>query len=381
MAVHRHNYHKTTHIETRMSSKRHNTLRKVLLKPLSAVYGTVVGVRNKLFDWKILRSHQFDIPVICIGNLAVGGTGKTPHTEYVINLLRQQYNVGVLSRGYKRHTKGFVLATPHSTPRDIGDEPYQIYHKFGRQITVAVCENRVRGINRMLEINPELEIILLDDAFQHRYVQPKVSILLTEYHNPYYRDSLLPYGNLRESTAGAQRADMVIVTKCPASASALNYRLIRKYLDLFPEQDLFFSQYRYDSPRPVFPDKAATPPVLSQLPREFTFLAVCGIANPRPFVKYVKSFQPRVKVNVFPDHHDYTRKDMEMLRQRFESMPKGRRIILTTEKDAVRMINNPYFPHQLKPYIYYIPIRVEFTQDDGLSFADSLNRLIKKRPL
>lgn len=355
-------------------------VRKLLLLPLSHVYGWGVGMRNKLFDWGLLKEEKFDIPIIAVGNLAVGGTGKTPHTEFIADLLRDDYNIGILSRGYKRHTKGFVLATPHTTPRDIGDESYQMYHKFGRNLMVAVCENRVEGIRKMREINPDLNLIILDDGFQHRYVKPKVSVLLTEYNRPYYKDHLMPYGRLRESAQGVTRADIVIVTKCPDSIKAIDYRLAKKHLDLIPDQDLFFSRYNYEVPRPVFPNKkkAVQPPILEEMSDEYMILAICGIGNPKPFLRYVRSYAPRVKINLFPDHHDYTRKDMELLQHRFDSMPIGRRYILTTEKDAVRLINNPYFPHQLKPYIFYIPVRVSFDEIDGTDIRKSLARFIRE---
>ena len=353
-------------------------LRKYTLLPLSCIYGMAVGLRNKLFDWGLLKEKSYNVPVLTVGNIAVGGTGKTPHAEYIVSLLRDKYNIAVLSRGYKRHTKGFVLASPHSTPRDIGDEPYQIYHKFGRRVTVAVCEKRTEGIEKLLEINPDINLIVLDDGFQHRYVRPRVSILLTEYNRPYYNDTLLPYGKLRESAKGVSRADIVIVTKCPTNIKALDYRILKKHLDLIPEQKLFFSRYYYDAPRPVFasvvrPDHA---PVLQNLSHDYRLLALCGIGNPRPFVRYVKSFEPPVLVNVFPDHHDYTRKDMATLLNRFESMPKGKRFIITTEKDAVRLINNPYFPHTLKPYIFYIPMHVGFDLVDNSTVKETLIKLI-----
>lgn len=346
----------------------------MILKPLSWIYGTGVWMRNKLFDWHILKSHSFDVPVIAVGNVAVGGTGKTPHAEYIVNALRGTHTVGVLSRGYKRHTKGFVAATPHTTPRDIGDEAYQIYHKFGRKVMVAVCENRVEGIKRMLAINPKLSVIVLDDALQHRYVKPMVSILLTEYERPMFEDHMLPYGRLRDGKSAVRRADIVIATKCPLNIQPLDFRVFDKNLNLIPAQSMFYSRFRYEPLHPVFPDVAVKAPDLTRLTDDCRLLAVSGIGNPRPFVRHLKSFAAKVRVNVFPDHHDYTRRDMELLRQRFSDMKGRRNYIVTTEKDAVRLINNPYFPHELKPYIFFMPIRVEFIQRDGLSFEDVLVR-------
>ncbi len=185
------------------------------LYPVSWLYGAVVIIRNKLFDWGLFRSKSFDVPVICVGNLSVGGTGKTPHTEYLIKLLHDKYQVAVLSRGYKRRTQGYVLATPQSTARTIGDEPYQMYTKFP-SVTLAVDENRCHGIEKLLALKkPAVDVVLLDDAFQHRYVKPGLSILLTDYHRLFCDDALLPAGRLREPVSGKNRAQIIIVTKCP----------------------------------------------------------------------------------------------------------------------------------------------------------------------
>ena len=364
-----------------MNSESKEMLRKFTLLPLSALYGMGVSIRNRLYDWKWIKQTSFDIPVICVGNLAVGGTGKTPHTEYIVGLLRDRFNVAILSRGYKRHTKGFVLATPHSTPRDIGDEAYQMYHKFGRKIMVAVCEKRVPGIEKILEINPKINLIVLDDGFQHRRVKPDVSILLTEYSKPFYNDRLLPYGTLREPVSGVERADMVIVTKCPADVKGIDYRLHQKGISPIPDQDLFFTRYCYETLRPVFPANVRPDriPQLDMLTKDYEILAVCGIGNPRSFIRFAKNFEPRVKVNIFPDHHEYTRKDMETLKTRFDTMPEGRRFILTTEKDAVRFVNNPYFPHELKPYIFFVPIHVTFEEGENSGFLSSLMRRIANK--
>ena len=358
----------------------HSTASKILLLPLSKMYGAGTWVRNKMYDWKIKKQYVAGIPVICVGNIAAGGTGKTPHTEYIINLLRREYNIGVLSRGYKRHTKGFVAATPHSTPRDLGDESYQMYHKFRREVMVAVCEDRVEGIERMRQINPKLEVIILDDAFQHRAVKPHISIVLTEFDRPLFNDDLLPYGRLRESPTALNRADIVIATKCRPGIKPIEYALFDKHLDLIPAQARFFSRFAYDTLRPVFPDRAVKAPDLDELTEADMLLAVSGIANPRPFVRYLKSFAPKVKVNVFPDHHEYTRRDTELLLERFKSMKGRQRYIITTEKDAVRLISNPYFPHELKPHIFFLPVHVEFLdRDNGRSaFDETLMRLIKR---
>lgn len=352
---------------------------KVILLPCSKIYGAVTYVRNKMFDWGILKQCEFDVPVVVVGNLTVGGTGKTPHVETIVEAMRHSHHVAVLSRGYKRSTKGFVLANQRSTPRDIGDEAYQIYHKFNGQVHMAVCENRVRGIEELLRIDQAINLIILDDAFQHRYVKPSVAILITEYGRPVYADKLLPYGRLRESVRGMHRADIVITTKCPDDIKDIDFRIVSKNLELFPYQKLFFSRYAYQGLVPIFPDAVRSVPFLDWMSQNDTILAVAGIGNPRPFIRYLKSFLPRVKVNVFPDHHSYTRKDIDLIRNRYNSMKGENRIIVTTEKDAVRLECNPYFPHELKSVTFYLPIKVEFvnrhTTDD---FADSIRELIRK---
>lgn len=212
---------------------RHNKfVDNALLRPMSWIYGAAVKARNRFFDWGVLKQRRFDVPVVVIGNIAVGGTGKTPHTEYVIELLKNEYRIGVLSRGYKRHTRGFVIANRRSTPWDIGDEPYQIFQKYGNEVKVAVCESRCKGIDELLKIDPAIDLILLDDAFQHRYVAPKAAIVLTEWNRPVYNDDLMPLGRLREPQGALLRSDVVVVTKCPREIRSLDVRLIYEHLGL-----------------------------------------------------------------------------------------------------------------------------------------------------
>jgi len=331
-----------------------------------------------MFKWHILKQREFPVPVIVVGNISVGGTGKTPHTEYIIDLLRYKYHIGVLSRGYKRKTKGFVLATSRSTPLNIGDEPYQIYQNFGRDVTVAVCEDRCTGIEEMLKLDPKINLIVLDDAFQHRYVKPTVSIVLTEFNNPVFFDKLLPLGRLREPAKAIYRADMVVVTKCPEQLKAIEYRIFKNNLKLFPYQKLFFSRFNYTSLRPLFPDIRTDAPHLSWLSSDDTILALSGIANPKPLVRYLKNFKAKVKVKVFPDHHDFSRKDLDAIVKRFNELEGRQKIIVTTEKDAVRLINNPYFPHQLKPLIFYQPVEVIFDPMNVDTFDLELQKQLLK---
>lgn len=318
-----------------------------------------MAVRNWMFDHNfILRSEEFDVPIVSVGNLTVGGTGKTPHTEYIVKMLSNDYKIAVLSRGYKRKTKGFLMANSNSTPDSIGDEPLQIYHKFGSRVKVAVCESRRVGIRKLRESHPEIDLIVLDDAYQHRYVKPKVSILLMDFSRPFYEDSILPLGRLREGLHQVNRADMVIVTKCPADCSDLKYRLIRKHLDLMAYQKLYFSAITKGGLLPVFPDDVVGNVSLESLTENDSALLLSGIANPRSFVRNFKDYPFKKKVRHFSDHHDFSREDMDQLLEQFDSLPGMRKIILTTEKDAMRLAYNPYFPERLKRVTYYVPIAV-----------------------
>lgn len=351
---------------------------EAVLLPCSKIYGAATYLRNKFFEWGILKEVKFDVPVVVIGNLSAGGTGKTPHVEYVASLFESTHRVAVLSRGYKRETKGFVLADARSTPRTVGDESYQIYHKFEGRVHVAVCEDRVAGIRKLLEIDPSINLVILDDAFQHRYVRPTLSILVAEYNRPIYRDKLLPYGRLREGRRGVYRADILVVSKCPAGLRPFDYRVETRNYDLYPYQHLFFSRFAYRPLKPVFPDNATSFPYLDYLTASDSLLAVAGIGNPRPFVRFLKDFDAVVKVDVYPDHHNYTRKDFDHLLARYRALKGRQRIIVTTEKDAVRMVNNPYFPHELKAVTYFLPVEVEMVNNASTATTDkSLEEVIR----
>ncbi len=339
-------------------------LSKLVLLPCSKLYGMGTYIRNKLFDWKIIEAHTFEVPVICVGNIAAGGTGKTPHVEYLVEHLSAHHRIAVLSRGYRRNTKGFIIAGRTSTPRDIGDEAYQMFQKYGSHARIVVCEDRAFAIHELMRLDPSLDLIILDDAFQHRYVKPLISIVVSEYNRPIYRDSLLPYGHLRESKRGIYRADMLIVSKCPAGMQPWDYRQVINDYELFPYQRLFFSHFDYRPLEPVFPDVAVEVPYLDWLDSGDSILAIAGIGNPRPFIRKIKSYEAKVKVDIFDDHHNYTRKDIDYIRERFDSLKGKRRIIVTTEKDAVRLANNPYYPYELKASTFYLPIRVEFNRHD-----------------
>lgn len=344
-----------------------------VLTPVSWIYGAVMWTRNKMFDNGMLTSTEYDVPVVGVGNITVGGTGKTPHVEYIASMLASRYRIAVLSRGYKRKTRGFVLANSRSTPDILGDEPMQIYNKYGHNVKVAVCENRRRGITELLKLFPDLDLILLDDSFQHRWVKPKVSVLLLDYNRPVHKDHLLPLGRLREPVHSLYRADMVIITKCPEQMSPLDYRLKSNELGLMNFQKLYFSGYGYGPLSPVFPDDAPYSASLSSLSSRDSVLLLTGIAYPRHFVNHFRSYPFKVKVSRFPDHHDFSREDIADIRKQYDAMKGERKIILTTEKDAVRLSYNPYFPKELKPFVFYQPIAVEFR--DGIESADFIGDL------
>lgn len=356
---------------------RNKLLSMLLLYPISKIYGIVVAVRNKMFDYGVLKQQEFDIPIVVVGNLAMGGTGKTPHVEYIVESLLGKYNIGVLSRGYRRATKGFVLASPQSRPEDIGDESYQIYRKFGPDITVAVCEKRAEGIRMMREINPDLNMIILDDAFQHRYVKPSVSIILTEYNRPVFNDKILPYGRLRESVRSLNRADIVVVTKCPADMKPMHYRLFEENLKLFPFQKLYFSRYNYGHMVPIFPDEVSDIPALDNRQSDTSVLVITGVANPKPFLRYLRRHKIKAKLKRFTDHHNFTASDMEEISRLFDEIQAKNKFIVTTEKDAVRILNNPYFPHRLKKSIFYVPIKVEFIDRGEAEFTAGIEKTIR----
>jgi len=347
-----------------------------LLKPFSWGYGAGVWLRNAAFDIGLLPQEEFNVPVVSVGNITVGGTGKTPHVEYIIEALYRRYHVAVLSRGYKRKTQGFILASNNMSPRDIGDEPYQIYRKYSGLITLAVCESRRKGIRELLRIDPEINLILLDDGFQHRYVKPKVNIVLVDYNRPPYEDRLMPLGTLREPARNVLRGDIVVVTKCPSDITAMDIRMVKKNLGLFPYQGLFFSNIRYADPVPVFPVQSPQLTSLQWLHEDDAVLCLTGIATPKPLVRYLRQYSTRLKVMHFDDHHDFTRRDFNDIFKVYNQLEGRRKFIITTEKDAVRIMNNPYYPPTKRNCIFYIPMRVGFLELEGSNFIDHLVKCI-----
>ena len=316
-----------------------NFLRKILF-PLAFLYWLVTFIRNWLYDKGIFKSFSFDIPIIAVGNLSVGGTGKTPQIEYLIRLLSDNYKVAVLSRGYKRTTKGFILADENATASSIGDEPFQFYSKFPN-IQLAVDANRKNGIENLLQLPNKPDVILLDDAFQHRKVKAGFYILLTAYDDLFCDDYILPFGNLREPSSGKKRADMIIVTKCPKDLSELAQQKIKEKLKV--KQQVFFTTIQYDDC--VFGNDSQL--LVSEIQSESKVL-VAGIAKPKLFFDFLKNDNDETLV--FPDHHDFSKQDCELILAK----ANGRKII-TTEKDFVRL--NGLLP---KAQLFYLPIKSTF---------------------
>ena len=337
--------------------------------PLSWLYGMVVHIRHKLFDLKILRSEEFDIPVVCIGNLTVGGTGKTPVAELLIERFSEHYRVGVLSRGYRRRTKGFVLSTPTSSARTIGDEPRQMKLKYP-SVPVAVCEKRAEGIRLLRKAHPEIERIILDDAFQHRYVEPWVNILLMDYNNPVYRDRLLPWGRLRDTRNQIHRANFVLVTKCPDDLNPLDMRIVINSLGLFPYQSLYFTRMRQGEITPLFADRA-----VGKVREGDPVIAMSGIANPVPLLENLRKRFDVVAELTFDDHHTYRLSDMRRLEALFAAYPDA--VVLTTEKDAVKLTNRKKVPEAVQQRLYYVPIHVSFVADSESEFLRQLELYVR----
>ena len=351
-------------------------LKWLLLYPLSLIYGIAVSVRNSLYENKVLKSRTFNFPVICVGNLTVGGTGKTPHVEYLLRLLKDDFNIGVLSRGYKRKTKGFVMADERATAKSIGDEPMQIKQKFP-DVTVAVDEKRSRGID-ILSNKKDIKAVILDDAFQHRKIQAGLNVLLTDYNRPFTRDHFLPYGRLREQAHEHRRAHIIIVTKCPKSMKPIEKRLMDKELKIYPFQYLYFTTFEYDDLVGVFDhDKKIK---LDEIDKSKTsILGVSGIANNKMFRKKISALTTDKKMMHFMDHHFYNASDMNRIKNQFEKLKNEHKIVVTTEKDATKIKQLTDVPEIVKKHLYYLPVRVEFlgNEEQEEEFKYQIIRYVK----
>ena len=344
------------------------------LKPISWIYGCVMHVRNLLFDWGILESKKYDIPIISVGNITVGGTGKTPHIEYLIRLLSPRYKVAVLSRGYKRKSKGYVLATENTPMEMIGDEPWQMAQKFP-DTYIAVDANRRNGIERLMHDSEtkDVQVILLDDAFQHRYVSPGRNILLTDYHRLISQDLLLPAGRLRESAQGKERANMVIVTKCPKDMSPMQYRIIAEALQLRPYQQLFFSTVKYGKMVNLHTHEMRS---MSEM-RQCNVLQITGIGCPKQMNMDMEKQFASVRSLDFRDHHYYSHSDIQTIAEKLNEIPEPR-IIITTEKDTTRLLTMENLPEEITKHIWVLPIGVQFLQEKKRIFNDKITGYVQK---
>lgn len=362
------------------------TKRHWVLAPFTFLYGIAIGVRNKFFDWKLFASEEFDIPVISVGNLTVGGTGKTPHTEYLIGLLQDKHRVALLSRGYKRKTSGYRLATSNCGAKEIGDEPFQVKQKFPG-IHVAVDGNRRRGIHHLCEdkVSNDVEVILLDDAFQHRYVVPGINILLTDYNRPIYEDALMPMGMLREPMASIYRAHVVIVTKCPTDIKPIDFRIVAKNLELRPYQRLFFTRFVYGDLHAFTSPKRKKP--LSTITADTHILLVTGIASATPMVEKLREHTEHIVHMEYGDHHSFTSAELQAISKQFSDMDIPDKLIITTEKDAARL-GGLSLDDTIKGNLYVLPIEVLFLQEQGETFnkyiidyvnKNSRNRIVHQR--
>jgi len=345
-------------------------LSRILLYPFSIIYGGLIWLRNRLYDSGFMSSVAFSVPVICVGNLSTGGTGKTPHVEYLVYLLQYQYKAATMSRGYKRRTQGFLLADENTNALKIGDEPMQYHMKFP-ELTVSVAEERMTGIPILLQQVHDVEVVILDDAYQHRSVKAGINILITDFSRPFFEDYILPYGRLRESRKAYQRADIVIVSKCSPSLSAEKAASFTQNINPLSHQQVFFTNIGYDTPVDIFINEP-----VSYAGKNV--LLVCCIANPQPLIDKVKAAAADVHILTYPDHHYFLSKDMEEIKAAWDNWQVPDKLIVTTEKDAARLHLQK---DTLAAWGYPVcvqPIKVQFLFGQGPVFDEIIGRYIAK---
>ena len=341
---------------------------RIVLFPLALVYGLIIIIRNWLYDKEYIKSAAFNFPVICVGNLAVGGTGKSPMVEYLLALLHPHFKIATLSRGYKRKTKGYVIANELTTALDIGDEPMQFHLKFP-DVTVTVGEERIVAIPYLLQDKPELQAIILDDAFQHREVRAGLNIILTEFNNLYSNDFFLPTGDLRDEWASAKRAEIIVVTKCLPNLTKDKKEKIIRSLHILPVQQIFFTTIEYGTPYHIFHQ------TLRKVTQQDEVLLVCGIANPKPLKEYLMQHAYTYYQKDYSDHHIFSIDDLNNIKERYNEIDAEYKMILTTEKDAVRLTK---FKDELKEIpLYVLPIRHQFLFNEGEQFNATLISFIR----
>jgi tetraacyldisaccharide 4'-kinase len=341
---------------------------RYLLFPISFLYGLIIWIRNWLFDKNIKKSAAFNFPVICVGNLAVGGTGKTPMTEYLVSFLLPKFKTATLSRGYKRKTKGFAIANDTTTALHIGDEPMQFHKKFP-ELTVAVGEERLVAIPQLLHARPETEVIILDDAFQHRQVRAGFNIVLTDYRNLYTRDLMLPAGDLRDVKSSIKRADNIIVTKCKTDLTGEEKENITREIDPKSHQQVYFTEIVYNRPYHLFTLQPGTIQPTTDV------LLLSGIANPKPLKEFLTSQVHSYDMLRFADHHIFSSDDLQDIIKHFEKIQSADKMILTTEKDGVRLEK---FSNELSHFpIFVLPIKHRFLFNDEARFEQDITKFVQ----
>ncbi|MBS1772364.1 MAG: tetraacyldisaccharide 4'-kinase [Bacteroidetes bacterium] len=343
---------------------------KIFLYPFALIYGAVVWLRNRLYDTGFFSSVEFSVPVITVGNLSVGGTGKTPHVEYLIRLLQYRFQVATMSRGYKRRTQGFLLADENTNALKIGDEPMQYHMKFPG-LVVSVAEERITGIPRLLQTRPQVEVVLLDDAYQHRSVKAGKTILITDYSNPFYTDYILPAGTLREKRDAYKRADIIIVSKCPLNLSRQQADGIVQQIKPLEHQRVFFTTIQYEQAYDMF----TLEPI--QL-KDKNALLVCCIAKPEPLVNYVNTIVKDSHVLSYADHHYFLSRDIEEMKEAYNNWKTEQKIILTTEKDAARLHLHTDALKEWGAQIAVLPISVAFLFNEGAQFDAFVSEYVER---
>lgn len=348
-----------------------DSLLKFLLLPFSFVYGLAISLRNFFFNTGILSSEEYSFPVISVGNLSVGGTGKTPHTEYILNHLHKNFRLACLSRGYGRKTKGYKLATSNDNANSIGDEPFQIFKEFD-DVYVAVAEKRKAGISQLQKLENPPQIIVLDDAFQHRSVKPGLNILLTDYSKLYKDDLILPSGRLREWKSGAKRADIIVVTKSPAVLSPLEIRRISGSLNPQPYQKVFFSYISYKKAKPLNQAAINIAEDKDKL-KTRSVLLVSAIANPESLILHLKRYSKEVESLPFKDHYYFQAKDYKKINEHLSKLLSQKRAIVITEKDAVKFDASQFN----ETPVFSIPIKIKFHEHQELSFSEEIDNYVR----
>ena len=331
-----------------------------------------------MYNTGIIPSEEFYLPVICVGNITVGGTGKTPHTEYLAGLLRENFKVAILSRGYKRKTRDFRIVSSSSLVSEVGDEPLQLFRKFPDNL-VAIDRNRVRGIWKILQADPETEVIILDDGYQHRRLTPGFSILLSDYERLIVRDHLMPYGNLRENSGNMRRADIILITKSPADISPIHRRLIVKEVNKAPYQNLYFTSLTYNTPQPVFDTK--DPAKAPSDPLKYAgcgIVLITGIANGLLLKEYIQKTAGELIHLSFPDHYNFKEKDISGIFKAYQGLKSQVKYVFTTEKDAVRLREFTNIAEPVRSALFYIPVGIHFLNEDKDEFDNIIVDYVRK---